>query len=694
MKYIVLGASVIVACMILVPHFIPATGAGNMKCTPAVERFLQSGASEPLKIWIYFVDHGEVDGGGVSAQLSRVTLSERALVRRMNRSHGPLLDSRDLPVFPRYIEAVRATGCTVKRLSKYFNSLSALATRAQIEQIERLPFVMTIDRVAIFRRKPVPDISAEPQGTGAPGQPGSRTAANPLYGPSFGQLDQINVIPLHEAGNHGEGVLIAMLDTGFNRRHLSLNHLDVIAEWDFVNNDSITENEPGDQIDQHNHGTYTLSALGGYAPGEMIGPAWGASFVLAKTEWVGGEIIAEEDDWVRGVEWADSIGADLVSCSLGYYDWYTYEDLDGNTAITTKAADIAAGKGMAIVTAAGNQGPLPWPGIIAPSDGDSVIAVGAVDSFGVVVSFSSRGPSYDDRIKPDVAAQGLAVVCAAPWDSLGFTRTSGTSLSTPLVAGACALLLKMHPQWTPLDLLAALRASASRSSTPDNEYGWGIINAYVSALNGSTGVEGVTFEHEVLTAGVRLTIHTPSVQSEGFDLLRRRRLASDGSTWTPFTTIVDNFIADSFEPFVYTDTGVASGVYRYRLQKHDDPSVYKDMGVDVLIPWKFSLEQNYPNPFTPSTSGQTEFSFYLSGLPSATGSSPALSDYREVSLDIYDVTGAKIRNLYSGLRAPGEYIIPWNGTDDRNRMVAPGVYYYRLRVDGVSTTRKVVVINR
>jgi serine protease AprX len=686
-----LGISFIVGCGLLAAKLPPATGGTRPVFSQAVQQFLQTGEDATLKVWIFFLDHGN-SPGDVSSAISAVALGERAMTRRLNRSRGPLVDVHDLPVPQRYIDRVRATGCSVRKTSKYFNALSAVATREQIEAIGALPFVGKIDRVAVSRRAPEPDVEhmqqEMPRSTDAGGSP----AADPLYGPSFKQLDVINVPPLHESGDHGEGVLVAMLDTGFNRGHVSLKDLDVIAEYDFVNNDGVTENQPGDPSNQDYHGTYTLSALAGYAPGDLIGPAWAASFILAKTERVNTEIIDEEDDWVRGVEWAESLGAEVVSSSLGYFTWYTYEDLDGNTAITTRAADIAASKGVTVVTAAGNEGPLPWPGIIAPSDGDSVIAVGAVDSFGVVVSFSSRGPSFDGRIKPDVMGQGLAVVSAAPWDSLGFTRVSGTSLSTPLVAGACALLLKMHPYWTPIDVLNALRSSASKSTAPDNDYGWGIINAYVAALNGSTGIAGALFEHEVLNGAVILTIYTPNAQSTGFDLLRRKRLSADGEAWTPFTMLVDDFKADSIEPFVYTDTPGGGGIYRYRIQSHSNPAEYMDMSSDVAIPWRFALHQNYPNPFSPSVSRTTEFRFELGGYPTA-DAEPPLSAYHTVLLDIYDVTGARVRSLFDGLRAPGEYIIPWDGTDDRNTRVASGVYYYRLRVDNASLTRKIVVLN-
>jgi hypothetical protein len=368
--------------------------------------------------------------------------------------------------------------------------VSAWATADQIREIAQLPFVGRVDRVQTSRR----EIPLETTRAGVPEQ--SRAPENPRpgaapaidYGQSYGQLALINVIPLHEASRFGDGVLVAMLDTGYNRSHEALIHLDVVAERDFINNDPITKNQPGDPANQHNHGTYTLSALAGYSPGELIGPAWGASFALAKTERVDVEIQSEEDDYVAALEWADSLGADIVSSSLGYYDWYTYEDMDGNTAVTTVAADIAASRGIAVVTAAGNNGPLPWPGVIAPSDGDSVIAVGAVDFTGLIASFSSRGPTYDGRIKPDVCAQGVSVYAASPYDSLSYVWVGGTSLSTPLVAGASALCLQMHPYWSPVVLRDELRASANRAQNPDNDYGWGVIDAYQTALNGATAI--------------------------------------------------------------------------------------------------------------------------------------------------------------------------------------------------------------
>ncbi|MCH8327786.1 MAG: S8 family peptidase, partial [Candidatus Marinimicrobia bacterium] len=191
------------------------------------------------------------------------------------------------------------------------------------------------------------------------------------------------------------------------------------------------------------------------------------------------EVQSEEDNYVAALEWGDSLGADLVSSSLGYIDWYQYSDMDGQTAVTTQAVRIATQLGMVVITAAGNQRGANdgWGGyIIAPADADSVLTVGAVSSTGALASFSSHGPTADGRIKPDVVAQGISVVCAAPNDPGAYTVKSGTSLATPLVAGSVALILQAHPNWSPGVIWEAVRNTAGQADSPDNDFGWGVMN--------------------------------------------------------------------------------------------------------------------------------------------------------------------------------------------------------------------------
>lgn len=221
--------------------------------------------------------------------------------------------------------------------------------------------------------------------------------------------------------------------------------------------------------------------------GVIRGVAYECKFLLAKTEILDEEIIAEEDQYVAALEWGEALGADVASSSLGYLDWYTYDDMDGETAITTQAVDYAVGLGLVCVTAMGNEGNSNWYYMIAPADADSVIAVGAVDSLGQIASFSSHGPTFDGRIKPEVVARGVATFAAGTGSPTSFISANGTSLSTPLVAGASALLLQAHPNWTPMMVREALMMTANSATSPNNDYGFGLIDV-MAALDYNFGV--------------------------------------------------------------------------------------------------------------------------------------------------------------------------------------------------------------
>jgi subtilisin family serine protease len=296
----------------------------------------------------------------------------------------------------------------------------------------------------------------------------------------------IGVNTLHDQGLTGNGVWIAMFDTGFNNLgHVAFQGLDILVTHDFVNADSIVSNQGG-QAGDGNHGMMTLSTIAANAPGNLIGPAFGATYLLAKTENTDWERHVEEDAWVAAAEWADSIGADIITSSVGYSTGFTngelnypWQAMDGNTTIITIGADIAASRGILVVNSVGNDGNIALPAntLIGPADGDSVLAVGAVDAGGVRASFSSVGPTADGRIKPDVMAMGLAVTVASPFDQTSYFGNSGTSFAAPMVAGAAALILQARPAASNQSIMDALRATASQSGAPDRLMGWGIINA-------------------------------------------------------------------------------------------------------------------------------------------------------------------------------------------------------------------------
>jgi len=432
-----------------------------------------TGSGSQIHAWIFFTDKPE-------ASSPLVSLSARTVARR-HRLGQSVAGWWDRWPSTTYVEAVKNLGLTVRHRSRWLNAISVEGTEAQLDLVEALPFVSRIQPVLISRQS-LPDVQPVPPRL-------SRSMDSPSldYGYATEQIQQIQINRLHDLGFNGAGVRVLVMDTGFNLTHPAFDSLNVIAQWDVINDDSVCANETTAENDagQHNHGTMVLSALAGYKPGELIGPAYGAEFLLAKTEIVDQEIELEEDNYVAGLEWGEARGADVVSTSLGYLDWYTYCDMDGNTAVTTVAIDHAVTLGLVCVTAMGNEGSLSPPAqpcqdpltyyMIAPADADSVISVGAVDFKGQPASFTSHGPTYDGRIKPEVCARGLQTVAVNP-NSDSYVYANGTSLATPLIGGATAVLVGAHPEWTPMEIREALMNTASQSNQPDNTVGYGTAN--------------------------------------------------------------------------------------------------------------------------------------------------------------------------------------------------------------------------
>jgi serine protease AprX len=677
----------------IIPCIITSTVLVATLLTGAAPRG-ESGSVTKYNIWVYLVDHGERSSAELAEAIRSAPVSARSLERRRARGAISIRDVYDVPVHTGYLNRIRETGCIVKRTSKYLNAVSVVATPKQISEIRRLPFVKKIDPVGRYHRKPgFRPAEIFPQGSTTERSDRPKPAAALDYGNSFQQINQINVVPLHDEGIDGEGVMVGVFDTGFNRSHVALQHLNVEAEWDFIFDDGNTRNEAGDVSNQDYHGTQVLSAMAAYSPGNLIGPAYAATFVLAKTERMFEEVQGEEDDFVRALEWADSIGVDVVSSSLGYFDWYTPADMDGNTAVTTIACDIAAGKGITICMAAGNENGSAWGHIIAPSDGDSVIAVGAVDETGVVAAFSSRGPSADGRIKPDVAARGVATWCVTPWDSLSYTTSSGTSLSTPLVGGACALLLDMHPQWGPIDVRTALRNEASNSGSPDNDIGWGIIDTYQSALAGATGImENVSLDLSLSGNTVVGRIFNGQLADRTVDVARRKQLPGRNG-WGTTDIVAHGIVVPGSSLSTFNDPLASGGVYEYRLHLSDDASTVSSW-IRVKYSLSIALAQSAPNPFVVGSSGEVVIRYAVGGVPPDPNDPPPIGSYTDLSLEIFDVRGARVATLAEGIESPGEYTARWNGRNDRGDPVASGVYFYRLRASGQVLTRKLVLIRR
>ena len=433
-------------------------------------------ASEKV-YWLFLKDKGISETGALDRALTEAeaSLTDRAGSRRAKLNRSNLVDEFDIPVNTGYVSAVEEfSGVTIRTRSRWLNAISLSAPPSTIEELAKLSFVKGIS-LARFSRIDKP---SEPDLHFPVGLPNPHRDHNLDYGTSLRQNAFMNIPELHDRGYLGEGVLVGVCDAGFdNLDHDCFGELRIEAAWDFVNNDDNVANEN----DQGNgqHGTRTLSVMAGFDDGHLIGISPRASFVLAKTENTEEEVQVEEDYWVAAVEWMDSLGVDVISSSLGYIDWYQFEDLDGETAITTIAANRAVEVGMVVVNSMGNSGQNNYPDdkLLTPADGFDVFAIGALNRDSTLAGFSSVGPTYDGRIKPDFVTFGSSVVVASSINDDGYAAAGGTSFSAPAVAGLCALLIEASPYLTPLTLKELLQNSSDRGESPDTLFGWGIPNA-------------------------------------------------------------------------------------------------------------------------------------------------------------------------------------------------------------------------
>ncbi len=475
----------------------------NQTLLPGIKESLIQRDGEAVRIWVFFTDKSVFSQTEFDRKASEISITPRAMKRRAKVDLDRVVFA-DLPVSGQYIELVEQLGGKLRRISRWLNAASFVLPAGQLDAVSELSFVREIRPIALYKHEsePVPNQKID--------NPPDKTLGGDVlnYGAAAGQLAQINVPPVHEMGYSGAGVTLAIFDTGYRKSHIAFaaHYLSgrVLAEYDFIFNDSNTANEGPDWSSQWNHGTYIWSTSGGYDDGSLIGPAYGANFILCKTEDIRSETQVEEDNWVAALEWVDSLGADVVTSSLSYLGWddgtgYSQSDLDGLTAVTSIAASMAADMGIVVCNAAGNSGPTS-PSLSAPPDALDILTVGAVGSGGTLASFSSRGPTADGRIKPEVVAQGVSTACATASADNSYGTKSGTSLSTPLVAGAVCLVIEAKPYWTPRQVRWALMETADNAASPNNDYGWGLIDV-AAALNW-----GANFSSDITIGNAPATI--------------------------------------------------------------------------------------------------------------------------------------------------------------------------------------------
>jgi hypothetical protein len=454
----------------------------------------------------YFVKFTDKNNSPFSVNNPSAFLSQRAIDRRTSQGIPVVLS--DIPVNPEYLQGVAGTGATILNPTKWLNGVTIYTTDPSVLQaVENLPYVAGITKSAGNDASQAktegmqkPFFQHESVTNEIPGnlKQGKGTSSFD-YGFGLNQIHMLNGDAFHDMGYRGQGKVIAVLDAGFYNANV-LDVFDsiwqngqVLGTHDFVRGGAI-------QYDEHTHGTMVLSCMAANYPGQMIGTAPKASFYLLRSEDGATENLIEEYNWVSAAEYADSVGADLISSSLGYTEFddptknHTYADMNGDTAPSTIGADMAAKKGLLVIISLGNEGSSPWYYLSAPSDGDSVMGIGAVDGSGLYAGFSSHGPSYDGRTKPDVVAQGQGVCVVDPFGG-GFTYGSGTSFSAPILAGMAACLWQANSSLGNMQIANAIRESGSQYNNPDDLLGNGIpdfvlANDILTIVSGPGSITG------------------------------------------------------------------------------------------------------------------------------------------------------------------------------------------------------------
>lgn len=425
----------------------------------------------PTVFWVQFTDKASTP---YTLAAPQEFLSERSLARRTAQNIP--LDELDLPVDPAYIATVLAQGdIQLVNRSKWFNAITIRTEDTEaLAAVADLSFVQAVRSTRLLHGGDAPDKFRMPLAGG------ERGGDYDDYGPSYFQISQMNGQVLHAMEAKGQGMLIGVLDSGFDRTDVLPAFASVRdREGIVLTRDLVTHD--GDVYLDNWHGRSVLSCLAGYLEGQLQGSAPAADYVLLRTEDTGSEFLVEEDNWIAGAELCDSLGCDVLNTSLGYALFddslqnHTYADMDGATTRISIAAGIASRKGMIPVCSAGNQGETEWHYITAPADAIDILAVGAVGDAGNSAPFSSHGPSADGRVKPDVCAMGWGTVgLRAEGDSIA--SLNGTSFAAPVLAGLVACLWQLHPERTAQDIMHAVRQSASHWTMPDADYGYGIPN--------------------------------------------------------------------------------------------------------------------------------------------------------------------------------------------------------------------------
>jgi serine protease AprX len=611
--------------------------------------------------------------------------SEKSIERRIkNMGEEDFITYEDLPMNENYIDQLEKLGVKIENKLRWFNAITSYLTDVEKVKVLNLPFVVKVEPVRKFvLRYPELETSSnlfkQPSGV-----------YDFDYGLSFGQLQLSDIPAVQLKGITGAGVLIGLLDTGFDwKNHESLKNANVVAEYDFINHDSSTENDSLDDPNQHNHGTLVFSIVGGFKDSSLIGSAYGSDFILAKTEDIRSEKHIEEDNYAAALEWMESYGVDVTSSSLGYSTFdppefsYTYADMDGKTTIVTRAAELAFRRGVITVTSAGNEGGTSWHYITAPADGFNTLGIGAVNNSNEIASFSSRGPTYDGRIKPDVVTQGVGVYCATAGDFTGYQTASGTSVAAPIASGIAALLLSANPYLKNTQVRNILLETADNSSEPNNDRGYGLISA-VKAIefpnlkktgNTSYSINKIFLNNEDINYQT-MSIHYSTNGEDYIDKL----MNYDGNL--RFTFNFPYFFNNELVDFYFTYNDNNGNSFRDPLN-NNYKFYYGSLDVSLNLNPEtcyvdYQVSEPYPNPFYPVQNT------FASLLIKSSGN-------ENLTIRIIDPLGQQVY-YYNTVTTSYDIRFDWYGRTENGLPLASGAYYFLIELNGKKFSRNLILL--
>jgi len=699
----------------IVISMLIASKSNSDKFGPRLKWSVENNPKSIYTVYVYLKDKGPEADKMLLNPLSLVT--QRSLDRRMKvMPSGQLVEMSDVPVYANYLNEVATKVIKVRNALKWFNAVSVEATREQLYKLDDMDCVNSIELVETYI-KHANDVESKLQLKN--NIPNHSPLTDSLdYGNGITQISQIHVNDVHNAGVFGQGVMVASFDDGFigqNHEVFTTLPLNLLRQYDFQ------LHIPNAYSTTASHGTETMSLVSGYKPGQMIGPAFKSMFIVARTEVDSFERPIEMDNWSAASQWADSLGADVITCSLGYlvfdspYPGYTYLDMNGHTMPVTLSAVLAAHHGIIVCNSAGNNGNGGTINTLnGPADADSINTIGAVDATGTITYFSSQGPTTDvpARIKPDVCAMGENNYVAVPGATNSYSNGSGTSFSCPLTAGVCALILSANKNLTPLQVRGILRKFANNSNSPNNTYGWGIINAQLS-VDSARKLDNIppTILHtQPFTQNPNTGTITMKARIFDNGIIRYTRSGeapriyfrkNTGSGWSGYTSA--NFTSLNIDTFYFQIPGSALNTqveYYFAAQDIALPNALAStlpaggsginppgstapptrfaftvgtisvISNNMNIPEIYKLFENYPNPFNPETSIR-----FL------------IKDDGFVSIKVYDITGRFVNVLVNQKLFAGDYTVKFDGAS-----LSSGVYLYRIETGNFVDSKKMMLI--